>query len=137
MIASRDSVRLCICCFKACEALKTAIEGGDADRLDGYVSVAIEDLGRCVDLPYIHDLICLVLNPRVTSEIMRTLERGDNMQHVKSDEGMIRRSKLEIQDILDDLNELSLPFSGGHGVSLSDDPSVAAATSISGPGGGS
>ena len=68
---------------------------------------------------------------------MRALERGDNVQHIKSDEGMIRRSQSEIQDILDDLNELSLPFTGGHGVSLSDDPSVAAATSISGPGGGS
>jgi len=37
-------------CFDVCEVLKTAIHGKKEDDLSEPVRMALEDLGRCVDL---------------------------------------------------------------------------------------
>jgi len=50
MINNKDSVELSGYCFNVCEVLKTVIHGQNADDLSELVRMALEDLGRCVDL---------------------------------------------------------------------------------------
>jgi len=50
LIDDKDSVQLSEYCFNVCGVLKTAVQGRDADDLDESVRLALEDLGRCVDL---------------------------------------------------------------------------------------
>jgi hypothetical protein len=49
MIDNKDSVQLSEYCFNVCETLKTAIQGRNADDLNGPVRAILEDLERCVD----------------------------------------------------------------------------------------
>ena len=48
MIDDEGSVQLSEYCFGICEALETAIQGENADDLNGFVRTAFEDLERCV-----------------------------------------------------------------------------------------
>lgn len=49
MMDDEDSVQLSKYCFDACEALKTVIQGKNADDINEPVREALEDLGRYVD----------------------------------------------------------------------------------------
>ena len=49
MIDDEDSGQLSEDCFSVCEALKTAIQGKNADDLNESVKMALEDSKRCVD----------------------------------------------------------------------------------------
>ena len=49
MMDDEDSVQLSEYCFDACEALKTVIQGKNADDINEPVREALEDLGRYVD----------------------------------------------------------------------------------------
>ena len=51
MADNKDSVQLSEYCFNACEALKTTIQGNNADDLNEPVGVALKDLERCICLP--------------------------------------------------------------------------------------
>jgi hypothetical protein len=51
MADDEDSVELSEYCFSLCEALKTAIQGKNADDLNESVRMALEDSERCVDWP--------------------------------------------------------------------------------------
>ena len=138
MIVNKDSVQLSDYCFNACEALKTTIEVRNADHLDEYARVALEDLGRYVDWPYTLGLVCSVLNPRITLEIERTLRRGASTPKVKYDKGKIEKYKSEIQDILDDLNRPSLSTNGDNDVCERATQSLSVGSSATAePGGGS
>jgi hypothetical protein len=46
----------------------------------------------------------LLNNPRVTREIERILKEGENMLHIKYNEGKVERYKMEIREILATLN---------------------------------
>jgi hypothetical protein len=58
MIDDENSGQLSEGCFSICEALKTAVQGKNADDLNESVKMALEDSKRCVDwswpcpLPY-------------------------------------------------------------------------------------
>ena len=130
-------------CFNACEALKTTIEGRDADHLGEHARVAIESLGRYVDCLYTIGLVYSVGNPRVTLEIQRTLMRGASTPQAKYGKGKIEKYQSEIQDVLDRLSRPNPSSNGDNTVCerttqpLSVGFSAAAATSVSEPGGGS
>jgi hypothetical protein len=51
MIVDEEAVQLSEYCFNACETLKTAISGKDAEHLNEAVASALEDLNRYVDQP--------------------------------------------------------------------------------------
>ena len=46
MIDDEDSVQLSEYCFDVCEALKTVIQGKNADDINESVREVLEDLGR-------------------------------------------------------------------------------------------
>ena len=49
MIDDKDLVRLSECCFIVHEVIKTAIQGENADDIDGSAREVLEDLERYVD----------------------------------------------------------------------------------------
>ncbi|KAF9643955.1 hypothetical protein BDM02DRAFT_3175321 [Thelephora ganbajun] len=102
MINNKDSVQLSEHCFSVCEALKTAIQGKNADGLNESVRTALED------------------SERVMREIKRTLRKGASTPHAKYDKGRVESHVPKIQQILDALHALTSP--------LGEDPSVAQRT---------
>ena len=110
MINDKDSVQLSEFCFNVCEVLKTAVQGRDVDSLDESVRVALEDLKRCVDLPFLP--APSPNNSRVTREIERTLRRGANMPRTRGNKGKVEGQNLKIIKIHDTLNAPSVPLDG-------------------------
>ena len=49
MIDDKDLVQLTECYFNVCEVIETAIQGKNADDINGSVREALEDLGRYID----------------------------------------------------------------------------------------
>jgi len=141
MIDNEDSVQLSEYCFSMCETLKMVVQGANAGDLDDSATVAIKDLERCADRPW----LCLLTkssNFRLTRELERTLRRGANSPQTKYNKEKVEGYKLEIQQILQALHaprnensvaESVIPVAQGHSDSIATTPAAESGMSLPHP----
>lgn len=138
-IDNKDSVQLSKFCFDACETLKSAIQGKNAEDLNESENLATEDLERCVDQSRPFPL-AIPNNSRVMLRVEASLRRVASTPHTKYNQRKFEGYVQEIQQILSTLSAPDSPLGEGPGAgeraphSMLTDPYDPATTSAPGKG---